>query len=61
VPSFARCYSTAAGSASELEYHALFAKDLELINPHENEELAQRTTEAKHMLTGLIQKLNADH
>jgi four helix bundle protein len=61
VPSFARFYSTAAGSASELEYHVLFAKDLELIKPHENEELAQRATEVKRMLTRLVQKLNADH
>jgi four helix bundle protein len=44
---FARFCSIAAGSASELEYHLLLAKDLELIKPPEYEELAQRTTELK--------------
>lgn len=57
---FARFCSIAAGSASELEYHLLLAKDLGLIQPRDHEELAQRTTEVKRMLTALVQKLNAD-
>lgn len=48
------------GSASELGYHLLLAKDLELIKPREHEELAQRTIEVKRMLTALVQKLSAD-
>ena len=43
------------GSASELEYHLLRARDLKLIKPKDYEELAQRTTEVKRMLTALIQ------
>ncbi len=57
---FARFCSIAAGSASELEYQLLLAKDLELIKPRNYEELAQRTTEVKRMLSALLQKLSAD-
>jgi len=57
---FARFCSIAMGSASELEYHLLLARDLKLIKPKDHEALDQRTTEVKRMLTALIQKLNAD-
>ncbi len=57
---FARFCSIALGSASELEYHLLLARDLKLIQPRDYEPLAQRTTELKRMLTGLMQKLTAD-
>ncbi|MGH9936456.1 MAG: four helix bundle protein [Blastocatellia bacterium] len=57
---FARYCSIAMGSASELEYHLLLAKDLKLIQLADYEELASRATELKRMLTGLLQKLNAD-
>lgn len=56
----ARFCSIAAGSASELEYHLLLAKDLELINPHHYEQLVQSTIEVKRMLAALLQKLSAD-
>ena len=48
------------GSASELEYHLLLAKDLKLVKAKDYAELSQRATELKRMLTGLLQKLNAD-
>ncbi|MBI2822890.1 MAG: four helix bundle protein [Acidobacteria bacterium] len=57
---FARFCSIAMGSASELEYHLLLARDLKLIKPKEHEELAQRATELKRMLAGLLHKLAAD-
>ena len=57
---FARFCSIAMGSASELEYHLLLAKDLRLLKPKEHNELSQRATELKRMLTALLQKLNAD-
>ena len=57
---FARFCSIAMGSASELEYHVLLARDLKLIKPRDYEQLAQGTTEVKRMLTVLIQKLKAD-
>lgn len=56
----ARFCSIAMGSASELEYHLLLAKDLNLIPPADYQELASCATELKRMLTALIQKLNAD-
>jgi hypothetical protein len=45
---------------ASLEYHLLLAKDLKLITPDDYAELLQRATELKRMLTGLLQKLNAD-
>ena len=57
---FARFCSIAMGSASELEYHLLLARDLKLIKPADYDQLAPRATELKRMLTALIQKLNAD-
>jgi four helix bundle protein len=57
---FARFCSIARGSASELEYHLLLARDLKLIKAADYDELAPRITELKRMLTGLLQKLNAD-
>ena len=48
------------GSASELEYHLLLARDLHLIPPRDHEDLTPRTIEVQRMLTGLHQKLTAD-
>jgi four helix bundle protein len=56
---FARFCSIAMGSASELEYHLLLAKDLKLIKIADYQDLDQRATELKRMLTALMQKLNA--
>jgi len=57
---FARYCSIAMGSASELEYHLLLARDLKLIEPKDHMELSQCATELKRMLTVLFQKLKAD-
>lgn len=56
----ARFCSIAMGSASELDYHLLLARDLQLINAEDYTDLAQRTSEVKRMLTGLLQKLKAE-
>jgi len=56
----ARFCTIARGSASELEYHLLLARDLNLIPSDDHEQLAQQTTEIKRMLTVFIQKLNAE-
>lgn len=50
----------ARGSASELEYHLLLAKDLHLLETADYDKLAQETTEIKRMLTALMQKLIAE-
>lgn len=55
-----RFCSISLGSASELEYHILLAKDLKLIQTKEYRYLAQATREVKRMLTGLIQRLRAE-
>ena len=52
--------SIALGSASELDYRPLLARDLKLINSKDYAELAQRTSEVKRMLGGLLGKLNAE-
>ncbi len=57
---FARYCSIAMGSASELEYHLLLARDLKLINTSDYAELTQRTSEVKRMLSGLLQNLTAE-
>lgn len=56
---FPRFCSIATGSASELQYHLLLAKDLKLVKPKDYSELSDRATELKRMLTALIQTLNA--
>ena len=57
---FARFCSIARGSASELEYHLLLAKDLQFLPASLHEKLAADAVEIKRMLTALIQKLTAE-
>lgn len=56
----ARFCSIALGSASELEYHLLLARDLKFVNAIDYERLDESATELKRMLTALILKLKAD-
>ena len=55
----ARFCCIARGSASELEYQLLLARDLKLIRPNDHEQLEQQTTEIKRMLTVFVQRLTA--
>lgn len=48
------------GSASELEYHLLLAKDLELIADLDYRQLATAVTDVKRMLGSFLGKLIAD-
>jgi four helix bundle protein len=48
----------ALGSASELEYHFLFARDLGLLPKSAYERLTAATIEVKRMLTGLAGRLS---
>ena len=57
---FARYCGIASGSASEVEYHLLLARDLKFVKPEEHEQLAAQVIEVKRMLTGLLNKLKAD-
>src|SRR5713226_10532830 len=48
------------GSASELEYFLLLARDLRLLTEKQHESLDQAVCEIKRMLTGLIQTVQAN-
>ena len=56
----ARFLSIAAGSASEVEYHLLLARDLSYLNQIEHDQLDAEVNELKRMLTAFIQKLKAN-
>jgi len=56
----ARFFQISMGSASELEYHLLFANDLGLLKAKDYRQLADDVGEVKRMLTAFIQKLRAD-
>jgi len=57
---FGRFLYIAMGSASELEYHLLLARDLELLKAAEYQHLSTETSEVKRMIAALLQKLKAD-
>jgi len=48
------------GSASELEYHLLLARDLELLKLADYQRLLDEVIEVKRMLASFIHKLRAD-
>jgi four helix bundle protein len=52
-----RFLQIAMGSASELEYHLLLARDLHLLEPPQYNRLATDVTEVKRMLATFIQTL----
>ena len=51
---FTRFLQIARGSASELEYHLLLARDLHLLNRATFELLEAKVVEIERMLTGLV-------
>lgn len=55
-----RFLEIAMGSASEVEYHLLLARDLKMLELNDYEQLNQQTCEIKRMLCAFIQKLKAD-
>jgi len=57
---FARFLQIALGSASELEYQILLARDLELLDEPRYERLSDQVVEIKRMTTGLLKRLHAD-
>ncbi len=57
---FARFLDTAMGSASELEYQLILARDLNYIPQDLYETTADELTEIKRMLNAFIQKLRAN-
>ena len=57
---FARFMDYAMGSASEVEYHLLLARDLGLLGAEAHEQLHGQTTEVKRMLASFLATLRAD-
>lgn len=55
-----RFLQIAAGSASELEYHLLLSRDLQLMTHTDYERLVANVVEVKRMLCALVKKLKAD-
>src|SRR5262249_4613744 len=55
----ARFLQIAMGSASELGYHLLLARDLNLVNSGTYEQLVGELAEVRRMLNSFIQKLRA--
>jgi len=60
---FSRRHSAikAAGSASELEYHSTFAKDLKLLQYPEYEVIYEEVTQIKRMLFAFTKTPKADN
>jgi four helix bundle protein len=56
-PEMRRFVQIARGSANELEYHLLLAKDLQFLTPEEYSRLEQRILEIQRMLAALSQRL----
>jgi four helix bundle protein len=57
---FARFLQIALGSASELEYFLLLARDLQFLASPLHDQIVADTQEIKRMLTSLIARLKAD-
>ena len=56
-PEMKRFLQIARGSASELEYHLLLARDLGFLTSAEFEDLEEKALEIQRMLASLVQRL----
>jgi len=57
---FGRFLQMAIGSASEVVYHVLLARDLEMLKTMDYQRLSAQVVEVKRMLGALLGKLRAD-
>ena len=57
---FYRFLDIAAGSASELDYHLLLAKDLGFVAQSDHRRLADKLNGIRRMLTALLRKVDVD-
>jgi four helix bundle protein len=57
---FARFLQIARGSASEVEYHLLLARDLKFLPAADHTELEKKLTEVQRMLTALVSSVQQD-
>ena len=56
-----RFLQIASGSAHELEYHFLLARELGYLKPEESDTINKQISEIKRMLSALIKKIKAEH
>ncbi|HLI62833.1 MAG TPA: four helix bundle protein [Terriglobales bacterium] len=59
-PEFARFLLMAMGSASELEYFLLLARDLHYLAPQKYQAIVNEVIEMRRMLNGLLSKVQAE-
>jgi four helix bundle protein len=59
-PELARYTRIALGSASELDYHLLLARDLGYLSPEDHRRTATAVTETRRMLAALIRAMTDD-
>jgi four helix bundle protein len=57
---FQRFLQIASGSASELDYHILLARDLRLLTDTDYDRVLKELSVMRRMLTALHQKVNSD-
>jgi four helix bundle protein len=57
----ARFLHIAAGSASELDYHFILARDLDFITSSDQSKLSKGISEIKQMLFSLFHKVHPNH
>lgn len=57
---FQRFLQMAMGSASELEYHMMLSRDLNLVRNQDYEKTREQIEEVKKMLSALIRKIALD-
>ena len=57
---FQRYLQIASGSASELDYHLLFSRDLGLLEEHQYGNLEKSLTKLRKMMTSLLQKIESE-
>jgi four helix bundle protein len=57
---FQRYLQIASGSASELDYHFLLARDLRFLEEMDYRRLASELLQLRKMLTSLLQKVQSD-
>ncbi len=60
TPELARFVRIAMGSASELDYHLLLARDFGYLESEEHQELSQELTRVRKMLASLLSTLESD-
>jgi four helix bundle protein len=57
---FQRYLQIASGSASELDYHLLLARDLGFVEDVDYQRLSSELLQVRKMLTSLLQKVQSD-